>query len=535
MNMAKLNDITGLLPPVGGFSRRRLITLASIGLVLLFLIIFWFVIRVEVETNHVLVFVNKTGADLPKELYDEFGDQVVLYPDLVKSLAQKTGKSVEYVRENFKGIQYEVCKEGRYFPNPYTREATVIPSTIIKQDEIGVQIRKFGKPLPYPKTVATEPNERGPVAQVLGPGRHDVNLLAYDVQKFPAIHIPEGHVGVVTLLSGIEPKTPNLYVVEPGEKGVQRETLPPGLEYYNPYLKRIDIVDIRSHKYDLVQKDAIFFPSGDSFTITIEGTVEWAIRPDRVAEVTVMYGDTRDILDKVILPNARSIARIQGSKLKAREFISGRTRSAFQTKLLVELKEECWKQGIDIRAALVRDILPPQEIASLISQREQADQEIERSTNQMQEAKSEAKLVEQQELQEQNKKIGDSRREVVTITKLSEQEKGVRVTDANRQLEVAKLQLQAAEKEAAAIRSRGQAEAAVIVFDYRAKAEPLAQAVAAFGDGQTYAQHFFLLKTAPAIQSIMSNTDGTFADIFKEFQSFKKTKGTSDSAEKERR
>ena len=506
----------------------HLIMLGSAGLVLIVLFVVWFVIRVEIPTNRLLVLVNKTGGVLPSELSDEFGDQVVLYPELVKAIATQTGESEESVREGYKGIQYEVKKEGRYFPNPWSREARVIDTTIIGQSEVGVVIRKFGKPLPYPKTVATEPDERGPVAQVLNPGRHDVNLLAYDVQRFPAILIPEGHVGVVTLLSGSEPRVKNSYTVEPGEKGVQREALPPGLEFFNPYLKRIDIVDIRSHKYDTVGDDAIYFPSSDSFTITIEGTIEWAIRPDRVAEVTVAYGDSQDILNKIILPNARSISRIQGSKLKAREFISGKTRSAFQGRLLTELKEECWKQGIDIRAALVRDIQPPSEIAALISQREQADQEMERSTNRMEEAKSEALLVEQQEMAERNAAIGDSRRQVVTVTKEAEQRKSVSVTEANRALEVAKLQLEAAEKEAAAIRSRGEAEAKVVLFGYQAKAEPLAEAVAAFGDGMTYAQYFFVQKTAPAIQSIASNTDGAFAEIFKEFQSYTRTSGVKE-------
>lgn len=518
--MANPSELLSKLPKVPRGAKWGLLGLGAAGSLLFLFIVFWFVIRVEIGTNTLLVLVNKTGRVLPKELHDEYGDQVVLYPALVKAIAAKTGDSETYVRENYKGIQYEVSKEGRYFPNPWSYEAQVIDTTIIEQGQVGVLIRKFGKPLPYPKTVATEDDERGPVAQVLGPGRHDVNLLAYDVQKFPAIQIPEGHVGVVTLLSGTDPKVKNTYTVEPGEKGVQRETRPPGLEYFNPYLQRIDTVDIRSHKYDTVGNDAIYFPSSDSFTVTIEGTIEWAIRPDRVAEVTVAYGDVDDILNKIILPNARSIARIQGSKLKAREFISGKTRSAFQNRLLSELKEECWKQGIDIRAALVRDIQPPSEIAALISQREQADQEIERSTNRMEEAKSEALLVEQQEMAARNSSIGDARRQVVTVTKESEQRKGVTVTEANRALEVAKLQLEAAEEEAAAIKSRGEAEAKVILFGYQAKAEPLAKAVAAFGDGTAYAQYFFLQKTAPAIQSIVSSTEGTFADIFKEFQSF---------------
>ena len=393
-------------------------------------------------------------------------------------------------------------------------------ATLIGQNEMGVKIRKFGKPLPFPKTVATAPDERGPVAEYLGPGRHEINLLAYEVQKFPALHIPEGHAGVVTLLSGDDPAEKNTFTVAPGEKGVQRETLRPGLEYYNPYLKKIETVDVRSHKYDMLGDDAIHFPSNDSFTIAIEGTIEWAIRPDRVAEVTVAYGTEQDILDKIILPNARSISRIQGSKLSARDFISGTTRLAFQQRLLEDLKSKCWVQGIDIKAALVRDIQPPAEIALLISQREQADQEIDRSRNEMDEARSEAKLVEQYELQDRNSLLGDARRDVVTLTKEAEQRKIVAVTRAHRQLEVAKLDLQAAVKQAAAIKSRGEAEANVVLFEYKARAEPLTRAVRAFGDGTTYAQHFFLQKIAPSIRSILSNTEGPFAEIFKQFQTF---------------
>jgi regulator of protease activity HflC (stomatin/prohibitin superfamily) len=503
----------GLLGRLGSLIGGALVML------MVFLGFIWFVVRVEVPTNHVLVLVNKSGDLLPTELQNELSDQVVLYPELVKKIAARTGQSEEKVRNNYKGVRYEVITEGRQWYNPFSYERFLFPATIIKQNEVGVLIRRFGKPLPFPKTVATEPDERGPVAQTLSPGRHNINPLAYEVQTFQAISIPEGHVGVVTLLSGTDPVRKNSYTVQPGEKGVQRSVLPPGLEYFNPYLKQIDIVDVRSHKYDLVGDDAINFPSGDSFTIRIEGTVEWAIRPDHVAEVTVAYGDTRDILDKIILPNARSLARIQGSKLKAREFISGKTRVAFQDKLLQELREECWTQGVDIKSALVRDIQPPAEIATLISNREQADQEIERYVNQMEEAKAEALLVEQQELQVQNRTLGEMKTEVVTLTKEAEQRKNVAITKANRELAVAKLTVQSAEKDAVAIRSRGAAEGKVILFGYQARAEPLKNAVAAFGDGNLYAQQFFYQKVAPSIQSILANSDGPFADIFKEFAS----------------
>ncbi|HRX87721.1 MAG TPA: hypothetical protein P5572_22060, partial [Phycisphaerae bacterium] len=55
-------------------------------------------------------------------------------------------------------------------------------------------------------------------------------------------------------------------------------------------------------------------------------------------------------------------------------------------------------------------------------------------------------------------------------------------------------------------------------LDYQARAEPLGSAVAAFADGMTYAQHFYLQKLAPAIETVLSNTDGPFAEIFSSFE-----------------
>ncbi|MCP4591045.1 MAG: hypothetical protein GY842_09890 [bacterium] len=518
--MSQIDDSMLRMPPGRGGAARLLALIPGlVGLAFIAFLLVWFVWRVPVADTEILALVNKTGKILPAELAAEFGDQVVLYDELVGAIAADQGADEQDVREGYKGIRGEVYTAGNHFFNPYSFKRVAMPATFIADDQIGVLLRKYGKPLPFPKTVATEPDERGPVREILRPGtRHNINLLAYEVQTFPLVQIPAGRVGVVTLLSGDDPVSKNTYTVAPGEKGVQRKTLPPGLAPYNPYLQRVEIVDVRSQKYDMLGAEVIHFPSNDSFTITIEGTIEWAIRPDHVAEVTVAYGDREDILNKIILPNARSISRIQGSKLQAREFISGKTRTAFQESLYSDLRRKCWVQGIDIKAALVRDIQPPAEIATLISQREQADQEIERYTNQMEEARAQAELVTQEELQEQNKAVGDARREVVTVTKQAEERKVISVTHAQRELEVAKLRLEAATKEAAALLARGEAEANVILLEYKARAEPLAQAVAAFGDGTTYANRFFLEKLAPSIRSIQSNTEGSLADIFKQFQ-----------------
>lgn len=498
---------------IGSYVGVILIAFALIGL---FLIVSW----KNVATDELMVLVNKTGKPIPAGVGEKFADQVVLYPELVKAIAAKTGESEDKIVSRYKGVRLDPLLEGVWFRNPYSYKRIKMPFVQIGAQEVGVLIRKFGRPLEHPKTVATDPDERGPVAQILTKGRYPINMLAYDVQKFPVVDIPPGHVGVVTLLTGDEPKVKNTYTVQPGEKGVQEATLRPGREEVNPYVRKIDIVDIRNRTYHMLGDDAIHFPSNDSFTITIEGTIEWSVDPQRVAEVTVAYGDEQDIIDKILLPYARSISRIEGSKLQARDFISGKTRTEFQVRLLEQVKSACGEQGVIIHSALVREIMPPPEIASLISQREQADQDMDRSRNQIDEAEAEARLVEQQQMQTRNAAVGDARRETVSLIKLAEQRQVVAVTQANRRLEVARLNLEAATKQASALVARGQAEASVVLFEYQAEAEPLKSAVDAFGDGETYAQHFFLQKVAPSIQSIISNTEGPFAEIFKSFQDY---------------
>ena len=505
-------------PPsnIGGYQQVRLPQMPQLswlrvllGLIVLLVILIpgyiWFVQKIQVDPGQVLVLMRKVGEQLPPEAEE----QVVLYP----ALMEKLGEPADSVR--YKGILYGVKPEGRYFYDPLFYKHDIVPATFIGQDEIGILIRKYGKSLPPGKIVATEPDERGPLAEPLRQGRHNINPFAYDVKRFKQIRIPEGSVGVQTLYSGRPSDNPNHYVVESGEFGVQPDVLPPGLYFKNPYVWRIDIIDVRSHTLDLRDGDAIHFPSKDSFQIVIEGTVEYAIRQDLAPYVMAAIGDHDDVRKKLILPYMKSFARIEGSKLEAREFISGETRKAFQDKVFEGLLKQCWAQGIEIRATLIRRIEPPTEIADPISDRQVATQQVSRYLNEIKLAQSQAKLVEQEEIQKQNQAIGQADREVVTITIEAEQSRAVALTEANKRFEVAKLALEAATETAAALVSRGQAAAEVILLNYEAEARPLRDAISAFGGGEAYAQYFFYQKLGPALKSVLASTEGPFADIFR--------------------
>jgi regulator of protease activity HflC (stomatin/prohibitin superfamily) len=206
-----------------------------------------------------------------------------------------------------------------------------------------------------------------------------------------------------------------------------------------------------------------------------------------------------------------------GSQYTARDFIAGDTKLKFQADFEQKLREACEKQGIEILQALVRDIVPPDDIKNPINEREIAKQQIKSLEQQIQVAKSQADLATQMEMATQNQAIGEANKQVVTIIKRAEQDRDVAVTLAKQELEVAKLRLEAAQKEADAQVARGEADANVILLKKQAEAEPLRQQILAFGNGETYAQFFFYQTVAPSVKSILTNTDGPFAELFNQF------------------
>src|SRR6185503_1309917 len=208
-----------------------------------------------VENRKAAILIRKTGQDLP--------DGAVL------AMAEQ------------KGIQQELLPEGWYWRNPYTWATMEVDQVEIPPGKIGIQVRTFGADL-HEGAVIAESGERGILQDVLGPGRYMINKYAYRVILAEAVTIPSGYVGVVTRVSGKEPKNPNEFLVEAGERGIQKIAKGPGTYNVNPYIEKITPIDTRSHRFDMTGDKIIRFPSLDGFDITMEGTIEWYIDPDRV-------------------------------------------------------------------------------------------------------------------------------------------------------------------------------------------------------------------------------------------------------------
>lgn len=480
--------------------------------------------RIDVPSGKIAVLIKRTGTDLTNALETA--------PDPAH-----------------KGLQTQVLTEGRYFYNPYSWEWHVYPMVDIPQGKMGVRIRLVGEDLPYGQFVtdrsgAAADRQKGIVAETLSAGRHPINALVVGheedrpradylevVELHDPVTIPAGFRGVVTNLAGPMPEDPNVLLVEPNYRGVQKEALEPGTYYMNPYMFRINPVDCRSQRFNLGDNKEMGFPSRDGFWVTLDGIIEFRVKPEKAAEVYVTYNEIGndsatstsvddEIVRKVIMPNARSFCRLQGSNSSGREFIEGKTRVAFQAAFQEAIRKTCSGQGIDVVQALVTRINPPQAIATPVRTREVARQKMGQFEREILQQDAEAKLAIERALIEQKQQLVGAEQQIVQKVVKASQDQEVAITKAQENLVVAKRDLDATKDRAAAMLASKQAEAGVVHFENDASAAGWRRSVAAFqGDGHNFARYVMYQKLAPSFRQIVSNTaaNSPLMSIFQQF------------------
>lgn len=469
-------------------------------------IILYEMCKIEVGTGQQAVLIRRAGLDLER--------------DMELAPAPKDGKHY------YKGVQSVngVLTEGRYFYNPLYWSWEIGPQFVVPNDKFGVMIALSGADLKQGQILA-DPGQKGILREIKNPARYSYNPYAEMIELHDPVTIPAGFRGVVTLLAGREPKDPNVFLVEEGERGVQTKTIEPGRYYFNPYEKRVSLVDCRSKRFNLGQEGEMDFLSSDGFPITLDGAVEFRVLPEKVSEVFVKYNESdngdqidEEIIAKIITPESRSLCRIGGSKLSGGQFISGTDREQFQRDLVKSLTENCKKQGIEILAVAITSIQPPQEIATPVRAREVAKQELAQFKREKLQQLSEAQLKVQVLLAEQGKKLVEAEQAVVEKTTRAEQEQQVAKTLAEQKLKVAETRLEAAKDKASAITAKAKADADVIRFNNTAEVAGLAARVSAFdGDGSALARNILVSKLAPSFHTILSNSDGPLMDLFGQF------------------
>jgi hypothetical protein len=476
-------------------------------------------------------------------------------------LVQKTGRDVENSdsiapSEEYKGVQRIPLAEGRYYYNPYNWAWSVVPQIEIPAGKLGVRIRLYGENLPTGELIASLESQKGIVPEILYPGRYPINALLVDpaakkdydhtgngyaemIELHDPVTIPAGFKGVKTLVSAPLPETPNEVVIPPGKeaRGVQTDTLEPGTYYLNPYVAQVSKIDCRSQRFNL---EDIGFSTRDGFWVSLEGVIEFRVNPKEAAKVFVLYGELSslssegkehgaiddEVVQKIIVPNARAYTRLKGSSHSGKEFITGDTRATFQEDFQREMQSTCAAQGIEIIQALITTIKPPEKIAEPVRRRQIALQQEKQYTKEILQQDAEKDLAVQKATVLQKQAEVAAEQEVVVVTVNAKLKQEVAIIDANKRLGVAEKKLEAAKDLAAAALAKGKAEADVIRFQNAAQATGWQKSIEAFGgDGAEFARYTLLKKIAPAYKAMMVNTENSaLMDVFKAFKTDKKPK-----------
>ena len=98
----------------------------------------------------------------------------------------------------------------------------------------------------------------------------------------------------------------------------------------------------------------------------------------------------------------QGFSRIEGSKYPAVNFIVGETRQKFQDNLEQHLREKAGQWGVAIKSVLIRNIVTPDAISSVIRDREVSVQNARKFEQQIEQARSLAELTRQEMLAQQN-------------------------------------------------------------------------------------------------------------------------------------
>ena len=202
--------------------KRALVILGLVLAATLF-VVWWAWFRFYVPPGHMAVLTAKVGSPLPP-------GQILAGPGQ-------------------QGILEQVLGEGRHFRNPLFYEWEILPVTTIPAGKVGIVVSKVGSDLPEGEFLAAA-GQKGIWRQVLGPGRYRLNPYGYRIDLIDAISIPIGYVGVVTGLSGRQ--APAGEFAGPGDKGVRKDVLQPGLYYVNPKELRVDVLEIGVNQVSLL-------------------------------------------------------------------------------------------------------------------------------------------------------------------------------------------------------------------------------------------------------------------------------------------
>lgn len=442
---------------------------AALGILFLLL---WNTFFHYVPPGKMLVVIAKDGTDLP-------GGQV---------LADKGQK----------GILREVRGEGWHFVLPIVYSTKLEDCVRVPPGKVGIVTSLGGVPPRDGRELAERDDEQGIRPNVLTPGTYRLNPYGYKVELVDAVEIKPGYVGVVRRLLGNAGQKESRFAEKPGDKGILREVLQPGLYFVNTKVFEVfpaEVgIDQTTYKYhsDPAKSSAISFPVKDGNEISMECTIEWEVLPADLPDLVAEYGEWHRVEQNVIDQQARRISRDRGFNFGAQDFLEGEKREKFQLDFTRELERVCKEKHVVIRSAFIRNIIIPE--AFLKPKREKQLAAETRVTNEAKEKTAQSEALLEKERQMVQQRVSKVQAETAALVALIDRDvENVKTrTDAELERLRSKYQADIAVLEAERTRVRADAETQVTRLKETAKGNLFKLKLDVFGNNAEAYQRYTL-------------------------------------------
>lgn len=303
---------------------------------------------VAIDKEHVGVVEANAGLPLSK------GDVVAATPDMPTHNAFQDGQKF-LDSGGIRGPQESVLAPGTYYINTFLFDVKTAPQTVIKQGEAGILISNLGK---------------------------DPAGLEDDQPPFPGASDDIAHNSEDPEESRLNRGVRQRHVVPEGYRGIQKNVLGPGKYNINPLAYSVVIIPTTTRSIAWTaektdEEDRYFNPfavvSHDGFEMRIEIGCQYRILPENAPYVVQKLGSIAELEANVLHPQIDGIVRAQVSKSIAIKYQQNRAEE--QTAAEEAVRADLAKYRVDIVSVMIRNIVLPDELMKTTQQKNLANLE----------------------------------------------------------------------------------------------------------------------------------------------------------------
>ena len=223
-------------------------------------------------------------------------------------------------------------------------------------------------------------------------GAYALNPFLVGVEMVPMLMVKQGQVAVIKAFvglatqdtSGAEFKFGSL--VRPGHRGVWQEPLRTGKYPLNPRCYEAEIVPTailnlnwadaisEAHQLD-AQLQQIVAKSKEGFVFKIDLQVQIHVPDTKAPRVISMVGTMRNLVNEVLQAAVGNHFRDSLQSMPAIRFIE--TRRQVQEEAFAHIREQLDQYQVETRGVYIQDVILPDDLVTVLTHREIANQEIE--------------------------------------------------------------------------------------------------------------------------------------------------------------